>query len=138
MPPLIAHALLRNAAEHSYLVASLQSAVDLLRTSCPQLARTFLIGGAQLYTQAMQAAPEGAVLDRLLITRIHQPSFDECDVFLPEFRNDRQTGHEGSTAAEWRQSSGLALDAFVGDEVQKGVVEEKGVQYELQMWERTA
>jgi dihydrofolate reductase len=133
----------RIESDHAYLVSSLDSAVDLLQKS-KDLARTFLIGGAQLYSQAMQQPLKNAKVDRLLITRILEPSFDECDVFLPEFRNesqiaeDQEGGKKESQAgdAEWKKCDAGDLATFVGENVQDGVVEEKGVRYQLQMWQR--
>lgn len=132
-----------NEAEHSYLVSSLESAVKVLQDSCPQLSRTFLIGGAQLYAQAMQATPKTAVLERLLITRIYEPGFEECDVFLPEFRRDWQIEQEEKEGnqqgdCQWRHCTESELDDFVEEETEKGVIEEKGVRYRLQMWSRAS
>ncbi|UZJ54720.1 hypothetical protein CBS101457_004040 [Exobasidium rhododendri] len=137
-------------AERSYLASSLESAVEILQQSYPHLSRTYLIGGAQLYTQAMEATPKNAILDRLLITRIQDPSFDECDVFLPEFRSssqieeDEKGENEGKastsqkTDSTWQRCSEANLDSFMGEEVEKGTIEEKGVRYRLQMWERAS
>lgn len=103
----------RSASQDAYLVSSLPSALSLLQSfpsafaessnepSKPLLARTFLIGGAQLYSQALKSltkAQEGeqgkngeeAILDRMLITRLLAPEHDECDVFLPEYRTVSQ------------------------------------------------
>jgi dihydrofolate reductase len=94
----------------------------------------------------MQETPKNAVLDRLMITRIYDPVFEDCDVFLPEFRNDVQIANEMQEEitvhdvgpCDWRQCNEADLDDFVGEEVQKGIMEEKGVRYELQMWKRAA
>jgi dihydrofolate reductase len=95
----------------------------------------------------MEETPQNARLDRLLITRIYDPSFDECDVFLPEFRTPFQVDQEeqemgkSSTAvakgdSNWIRCSESSLDEFMGDKVEMGIIEEKGVKYQLQMWER--
>jgi len=83
---------------------------------------TFLIGGAQLYTLAL----EQNLVDRVLLTRIVSPSFDECDVSLVDFTRDRV----------WVRRPHAELQTFVGFEVQEGEVEEKGVRYRFEMWER--
>lgn len=69
-----------------------------------------------------------SVVDRILLTRILSPEFDDCDVFFPEFRN----------TPGWSQASHEALEAWVGFEVAKGVQKENGVEYEFQMWVRIA
>lgn len=92
----------------------------------------------------MKATPKNAVLDRLLITRIHEPAFEECDVFLPEFRTDGQIKAESEgmqqetsnpNEGNWKRSKAGELGAFVGEDVEGGMIEEKGVRYQLQMWE---
>lgn len=156
----------RSASQDAYLVSSLPSALSLLQSfpsafaetssepSKPLLARTFLIGGAQLYAQALQSLtkPQGgeeAVLDRMLITRLLAPEHNECDVFLPEYRTASQipedaallpstsaSGSGGSgkaggeeqeplSEAQWHKESHEALQDFLGPEkVQAGVVTE--------------
>ena len=96
----------RKEAEDSHLFSSLPEAVDFLSAlGSDRLARTFVIGGAQLYRQTMNEYPAAssssssqaaskAVVDRLLVTRIASPAFDECDVFFPEFRTETQKAHE--------------------------------------------
>jgi dihydrofolate reductase len=134
----------RNESEHAHLVSSLDSAVDLLQRNRDVLARTFLIGGAQLYPQAMEKTPSNAVLDQMLITRIFEPSFDECDVFLPEFRSKDQIREDEEGSREnvpsqinnWKRCEEGELASFVGEKVDEGVIEEKGVRYQLQMWQR--
>lgn len=131
-------------ANDTYLTSSLEAAAELLQNHKPRPSRTFLIGGAQLYLQAMEAPLKNAALDHLLITRIFDPAFDECDVFLPEFRAEWQKAQDVEDAsndipegdADWRRCSDADLDAFMGEPVEKGVIEEKGVKYQLQMWQR--
>ena len=85
--------------------------------------RVFVIGGARLYAAALPLA------ERVLLTRITEPSFEECDVFMPDFIG-------GAGGGEWSRASHEALCAWVGFEVPKGVEEERGVQYEYGMWIR--
>lgn len=128
---------------HTYLCASLESAVAKLQ-SLPNVSRTFLIGGAQLYAEVMQNHIRNAVIDRLLITRIYDPSFEMCDVFLPEFRTEEQITqeqgegrHVGLPQQKWVRTKQSDFDAYLGGGVEQGIVEEKGVRYSLQMWERS-
>jgi dihydrofolate reductase len=142
-------------AQDTHLVNSLDSAVALLSTIPirSRLSRTYLIGGAQLYEQALRKAPQGAVLDRMLITRIHEPAYKECVVFLPEFRTPGQVKEENEAhgnadevtpqpiiadqaTSPWIRASTQDFDQFMGTPVTRGVIEEKGSKYTLQMWTR--
>ena len=53
-------------------------------------------------------------------------TFEDCDVFFPQFRN----------APGWSQTTHEALEAWVGFEVVNGVQNENGVEYEFQIWNR--
>ncbi|KAG8748545.1 dihydrofolate reductase [Ceratobasidium sp. 414] len=80
----------------------------------------FIIGGASIYTQALQHSNA----TRILLTRVLEPAYDECDVFFPEVR-------EGG---DWTKASHAQLAEWVGFDVAEGVQEEKGTKYEFQMW----
>jgi len=108
--------------------------------------RTFIIGGATIYKQALESLPN---LNRILLTRVLEPSFDDCDVFLPEFRPveeyDSRNGKEVSDAGvvansteppSWVHTSHENLVRWAGFDVAKGINEEKGIKYEFQMWVR--
>jgi dihydrofolate reductase len=82
--------------------------------------RVFVIGGAQLYAAALPFA------ERILLTRIVEPAFEECDVFMPDFIG----------GGEWTRAPHDALCDWVGFEVPSGVREERGVRYEVEMWMR--
>ncbi|KAK0531562.1 hypothetical protein OC835_003625 [Tilletia horrida] len=95
-------------AQDTHLFASPQAALAYLRerSASQSLSRVFLMGGAQLYAQALQAAAQAHGgngndsanewdLDRLLVTRIIKPGYPQCDVFLPEFRTAEQIEVEG-------------------------------------------
>jgi dihydrofolate reductase len=98
----------------------------------PQISRRFLIGGAQLYQYALTQKSDHYILDRILLTRILDPAFEECDTFLPDFH--KQSNPEEKVV--WRQADHKALSQWVGFEVPEGVQEEKGVKYVFQMWVR--
>lgn len=83
---------------------------------------TFLIGGAQLYTLALQQD----LISQILLTRIISPAFDECDVHLPDFTLDKV----------WQLRPHTELERFVGFDVKEGEIEEKGVRYRFELWER--
>ena len=118
-----------------YLHTSLDSALE--RLSQPDLVeapihRSFVIGGASLYRETLALLPTSQTLvDRVLLTRVLSPAFEECDVFMPDFVGD------GERAGKpWRQASHKELQEWAGFEVAAGTQEENGVQYEFQMWVR--
>ncbi|CAE6463432.1 unnamed protein product [Rhizoctonia solani] len=107
-----------SASEHPTLLAtSLEASVAGVEAS-----NAFIIGGASIYTQAL----EHPATTRILLTRILEPAYEECDVFFPEVRESNQ----------WVQAEHADLEKWVGFEVPKGVQEEKGTKYEFQMWVR--
>ncbi|KAG6842229.1 hypothetical protein C0991_000199 [Blastosporella zonata] len=118
-----------NAPSHLY--TDLASALGLLESSQP-LHRAFVIGGASMYSETLALnAASSAVVDRILLTRI-LTEFDDCDVFMPDFVKD---GTEAGLP--WTRSSHGELEEWVGFKVPEGVQDERGVQYEFQMWTRT-
>lgn len=111
------------------LCSSIRNALQRISidASSKPIYRTFLIGGASLYTECLDL-PAGAsgFVDRILLTRVAQPAFDDCDVFMPNF--DAGVG--------WRQADHEELVNWVGSAVPVGVQEEGEVKYEFQMWVR--
>lgn len=90
--------------------------------------RAFIIGGASIYNEALEAFDNQLyVVDRILLTRILSPSFDECNVFFPDFR---------SRDGRWTQCSHEELQKWAGFDVPAGIQEERDVKYEFQMWVR--
>ncbi|KAF8328122.1 dihydrofolate reductase [Cantharellus anzutake] len=127
--------LLRPNAGSVILAHSLDEALKKIdpNASNPQplqqsLNRIFIIGGATIYNQALSSSS----LTRILLTRITEPDFDDCDVFLPEFRNQTEANGERI----WTQSTHQDLVDWVGSDVPKGSQQEKDVEYEFQMWTR--
>ena len=118
-----------------YLYPNLDSALD--RLSQPQflevpIHRSFVIGGASLYRDTLALPPTStSYVDRVLLTRILSPTFESCDVFMPDFLADTTEG-----TRPWRQASPEELLEWAGFEVASGTQEENGVQYEFQMWVR--
>jgi dihydrofolate reductase len=74
------------------------------------------------------------VVNRVLLTRIVCPDFDDCDVFMPNFLSEAL--EIDRVSFEWRRASHEELQNWVGFDVATGIQEEKGVQYEFQMWVR--
>jgi dihydrofolate reductase len=101
--------------------------------------RSFIIGGASLYCDAL-AMPlpthdsPSAFVDRILLTRIISPAFEQCDVFMPDFLGEVM--EKDGEKVEWRKATHGDLEAWVAFEVPEGVQEENGVNYEYQMWVR--
>lgn len=88
----------------------------------PALGRAYVIGGARVYEAAMELEQTKAVL----LTRIGKEY--ECDTFFPHLE------HGGRWAKRERQ----ALGGFVGEEIAEDGMEEDGVKYEFQLWEKEA
>lgn len=123
----------RQAQGPAHLCDSLESALSFLSEpgnfNSP-IHRIFVIGGATLYNETLQLSPSASsFVDRILLTRIQSPTF-ECDTFMPDFQSVK--GLEST----WKQSSSAELREWIGFDVAAGVQEEKGVQYEFQMWVR--
>jgi dihydrofolate reductase len=93
--------------------------------------RVFIIGGATLYKETLELPSSLTTVDRILLTRILSPPFEECDVFLPDFQNI-----DNGNSKRWSRSPHAELQTWVGFDVPEGVQEERGVQYEFQMWTR--
>ncbi|KAG8966509.1 dihydrofolate reductase [Tulasnella sp. 419] len=112
--------------DKAVLQPSLQSALDYLNNGLPghwSLHRTFIIGGAGLYKESL-TLPSA---DRILLTRITSPAFEECDVYLPDFLPN---------GSPWQQATHQDLEKWTGMEVPAGLQEERGTTYEYQMWIR--
>ena len=117
-----------------YLHSNLPSALGQLSESDSTIHRSFVIGGASLYSEvlalssALHITPP-VLLDRILLTRIISPVFEQCDVFIPDFLADKD-------GLEWSRASHVELQEWVDFAVPEGVQEENGIEYEFQMWVR--
>ncbi|GAA5840137.1 hypothetical protein JCM3766R1_004107 [Sporobolomyces carnicolor] len=128
----------------------------------PGLNRAFLIGGAQLYNEALVASSSSPTpsphlnysVDRILLTRV-LTDFTDCDTFLHPF--DRPQPASSGSVVEWKRASDEELDEWVGWQVPRGVQserdrlhrpiegqgggggEEEGiVRYQYEMWTRVS
>ncbi|GKT53442.1 dihydrofolate reductase [Colletotrichum tofieldiae] len=108
-------------------VGSLEQALAYLRADgvAGRLGKVFVIGGAQIYDAALRA-PEAK---RVLLTKVLADF--ECDAFFPLRLSDEEEVAEG-----WRKAGKSELDAWAGEEVEGGEIEENGARYEFQMWEK--
>ena len=86
--------------------------------------KAFVIGGAQIYTEALQKQQT----KRILLTRVLTDF--ECDTFFP-IQLDEDGKAEG-----WERKSKEELDRWAGETVPEGVQEEEGTEYVFEMWER--
>ena len=151
-----------DTAPDSHLFASLSQASKYLQSrqsiatsdskDASPMSRAFLIGGAQLYNLFLrQPSVDGFTLERLLVTRIRSPSFDDCDTFLDEFRDEEQIKADAADSASssstqgiqrrWKKASHDEMLAWLGDaiteELKQSFIQEEGVvKYEMQMWSR--
>lgn len=126
---------------HASLFPDLQTAIGRLK-SRPDVHRLFIIGGSTLYRETLgfSTTPSTPSLyaDRILLTRIHEPDFPECDVTLPDFLNVERDG-SGSGGLSWKRASHAELVAWtnlVDFDIPEGVQEENGIRFEFQMWLR--
>ncbi|EFY85314.1 Dihydrofolate reductase [Metarhizium acridum CQMa 102] len=104
-------------------VSSLEQAVEFARTH-PTISRVFVMGGGQIYDAALKMD----AAKRVLLTSIEREY--ECDTFFGlDLRGDaaRSAGWRRKESDEWRAWTGETGDA---------TMEEGGVGYEWQMWER--
>lgn len=102
------------------IASSLTDALERVRGR--GFGRIFVIGGGEVYREAMQMAN----CDRILFTEVN--SDIETDVDFPvDFRK-----------AGWKKADHEKLETFVGWEVTKGDITEGLLSYEFQMWERHA
>lgn len=104
-------------------VGSIEVALGFAEKTDPN-SRAFVIGGAQIYREALQKAET----KRILLTRVL--SDFECDTFFPVQLN------EDGMSEGWERKSKQELDEWVGEMVAEGVQEENGTQYVFEMWER--
>jgi dihydrofolate reductase len=107
--------------------------MDALRTTGELMHRQYIIGGASIYAEALRLQNDKGepVVDRILFTRILSPAFEECNVYFPDI-------HNTSSTSSWRQSSQMEIVMWLGFEPPEGVIKENGVEFEYQMWTRTA
>ncbi|KAF9651867.1 dihydrofolate reductase [Thelephora ganbajun] len=112
-----------------FLRNSLGSALDLL--SEMPIHRAFVIGGVSVYADTLALpSSSNAFVDRVLLTRISSPAFQDCDVHLPDFLSNS----EGNVM--WARAQHEELKEWTGLDVSQDIQTENGVEYEFQMWIR--
>jgi len=101
------------------VAGSLSGALNRVREM--KVGRVFVIGGAEIYKEAMGTES----CDRILFTEVNGDV--ETDVDFPvDFRKD----------GSWKRVDQEGLNKFVGEEVTKGEIIEGALSYEFQLWER--
>ena len=98
----------------------LPAAIESIPSS--SLGKAMLIGGASLFREALAQD----VVHSIVLTRILEPAYDDCDAFLPDL-----------DPATWTRASHLELCEHVCFKVEPGVIEEQGVKYQHELWART-
>ena len=107
-------------------VPSFEKAVQFAETH-PSIARVFVMGGGQIY----DAAARSPLARRVLFTSL-DAEYD-CDTYFPI----KLQGGEGETTTDgWKRSSREELQSWTGETIPESGMEEAGVKYEWQMWER--
>ncbi|KIJ21775.1 hypothetical protein PAXINDRAFT_123931 [Paxillus involutus ATCC 200175] len=110
----------------THMFSDVKTAVDTL-ASQDNVHRLFIIGGTSLYQEALRPSHCAMMqADCILLTRLYAPEF-ECDVFFPDVLG----------GAEWRRASHEEHSAWVGFGVPEGIQQERGVEFEYQMWVRS-
>lgn len=102
-------------------VSSFESALQAI-SNRKDIARLFVIGGAEIY----RAALEEKETKRILLTNVLTDF--ECDTFFPARLDDSNS--------EWKKATKDDQDLWIGENVPDGVQEENGVQYIFEMYER--
>jgi len=109
-----------------HLCSDVNSVLSLLSPNVEaSVHRQFVIGGASLYAETLALSSSSTFVDRVLLTRILSPTFQDCDVYMPDF-----------LSSNWVRAKHEELKAWTGIEVPEGIQEENGVEYEFQMWLR--
>ncbi|OAQ28399.1 hypothetical protein K457DRAFT_96161 [Linnemannia elongata AG-77] len=120
--PLVALATSFEAALD--LVESLQSpSSSSPSTSSIQVARTFLIGGAQLYNEGVRSKD----CTHIFLTRIDATV--DCDTFFPEISPSEYQLLPSTESHEF-------LENYLQESVEGGVIEEGSYQYEYTVYNR--
>jgi len=119
--------LLPPSTTPAYLHTDLQSAIARI-SSTDDIDRAFIIGGASIYRDTL------ALVDRILLTRILSPAFDDCDVFMPDLQSD--TTVVDGVRYGWTRASHADLQTWVGFKVSDGVQKQNEIEFEFQMWVR--
>lgn len=106
---------------------SLEEALDEIARISPS-ARVFLIGGSEIYKYGLELG----LVDRILLTRVVEPDFEECDAYFPDFTKEKDS--EGNLI--WNLAGHSELSSWADMEVAEGEIEEKNVKYRFEMWVR--
>jgi dihydrofolate reductase len=98
-----------------------EAIADISSELSSKISRIFIIGGAQIYKEAISSP----YCTYILLTRVYK--YFECDTFFPVI--DEQvfslTSHE-------------ELEEVVGEQVQKGLQIENGLEFEFLLYKRRA
>lgn len=100
------------------VISSLAAALERARDT--EFGRIFVVGGKEVYQEAMESC------QRILFTEVSGET--ETDVDFPvDFRK-----------GGWKRLSHEELEKFIGGDVQRGEIVDGNLKYEFQMWERDA
>ena len=110
-----------SSPEGPLVCSGVLDALEQIRSRGDGVDRVFVIGGARLYTSALELPQT----DRVLLTKIKQEY--ECDTF---FNVDLEE------AGTWRRCKSEEVREWTGEDVEEGGVVESGVEFEFCMFVR--
>ncbi|KAL8687184.1 MAG: hypothetical protein Q9218_006575 [Villophora microphyllina] len=110
--------------------SSIPDGLQQLRSQDQNIGRVFVIGGAEIYRQAIGLEE----CERVLWTRLGREW--DCDTWFPEgiLRDGIEEGNMGQNG--WRRRTRKELEDWTGEEGVGGMRSEGEVEFEISMWER--
>ncbi|KAL8783928.1 MAG: hypothetical protein Q9213_004258 [Squamulea squamosa] len=112
------------------IAASIPDGLQRLRDRHEGLGRVFVIGGAEIYRQAIGLRE----CERVLWTRLSREW--ECDTWFPEGVVESGVEEGGVGKHGWKRRTRGQLEEWVQEEGVGGVRKEGDVEFEVSMWER--
>jgi len=113
---------------------SLESALQEIAAT-DEVHRVFIIGGASIYNESLKLQPGLlAFVDRVLLTRVSSPAYEDCDTFMPQFMGQNEGVGDGYQG--WKRTSHGELQEWTGIDADEGLQSQNGAEFEFQMWVR--
>ncbi|KAL9001547.1 MAG: hypothetical protein Q9169_000122 [Polycauliona sp. 2 TL-2023] len=116
--------------KHVILASSIPEGLQKLQEQRQHLGRVFVIGGAEIYKQAIELP----ATKRTLWTRLSGEW--ECDTWFPDGIVGDDVKEGGRRANGWKRRTKDELEDWVQEEGVGGLRKEGDAEFELSMWER--